>query len=225
MEITLPSNGAVVQPGKVICVGRNYAAHAAEMRAAVPPAPILFLKPPSALIGHGGRIVLPAASSDVHHEVELVAVIGRGGKDIPESKALDHVDAYAVGLDITARDLQAAAKAQGEPWTISKGFDTFAPLGPLAAAHAVGDPQGLQIRLTVNGEVRQVGHTGNMLFSVARLVAFCSSVFTLMPGDLIFTGTPEGVAPIQDGDVLEATITGLPPLRLRVRREPVMQAS
>ncbi|GIV59728.1 MAG: acylpyruvase [Rhodothermaceae bacterium] len=188
------------------------------MQSEVPEEPIVFLKPSTALVGHGGTVILPPQSQDVHHEVELVAVIGRGGKNIPEEKALEHVDAYAVGLDMTARDLQAEAKRKGQPWTVAKGFDTFAPLGPLVDARRVRDPQNLEIRLTVNGEVRQQGHTRDMVFSVARLIAYCSRIFTLLPGDLLYTGTPDGVGPVRDGDVLEAQITGFPVLRVKVRR-------
>lgn len=219
MEITLPSSGLVVRPSKLICVGRNYARHAAEMKSAVPEQPMLFLKPSTALVGHGGKVVLPAMSREVHHEVELVVVIGRGGKHIAASEALDHVDGYAVGLDMTARDLQAEAKQQGHPWSVAKGFDTFAPLGAFAPAHKVRNPQDLHIRLTVNGAVRQDGYTREMIFPVAQLIAYCSRIFTLLPGDLIYTGTPEGVGPVQEGDQLEATVDGLPTLRVKVRRE------
>ncbi len=188
------------------------------MQSDVPDEPLVFLKPSTALVGHGGTVLLPPQSQDVHHEVELVAVMGRGGKNIPESRALEHVAAYAVGLDMTARDLQALAKKKGHPWTVAKGFDTFAPLGPLVDASQVRDPQALEISLTVNGDVRQHGHTRDMIFPVARLIAYCSQIFTLMPGDLLYTGTPEGVGPVQDGDVLEARISGFPSLRVRVRR-------
>jgi len=218
MNLTLPEDGRVLRPGKLLCIGKNYAKHAAEMQSAVPEDPLIFLKPSTALVGDGGVIVLPALSADVHHEVELVAVIGRGGAGIPEREALAHVAAYAVGLDMTARDLQARAKQKGQPWSVSKGFDTFAPLGGLAPARTVPDPQDLDLRLTVNGETRQAGHTGDMVFSVATLIAYCSRIFTLEPGDLLFTGTPEGVGPVQDGDVLEAVASGLPPLRVTVRR-------
>ncbi len=219
MELTLPSSGVTVVPGKLICIGRNYAAHAAEMGAEAPEEPMIFLKPSTALVGHGGRIVLPAMSEDVHHEVELVVVLGRGGKNIPEADALDHVDAYAVGLDMTARDLQARAKSKGHPWSVAKGFDTFAPLGPLVEARKIRDPQDLEIKLVINDEVRQHGHTSRMIHTVAKLIAYASRIFTLLPGDLIFTGTPEGVGPVHDGDRLEATISGIPPLRVRVKRE------
>jgi acylpyruvate hydrolase len=218
MDITLPSTGLTTIPGKIICIGRNYAKHAAEMGSAVPDEPMLFLKPPTALVGNGGTVLLPEKSTDVHHEVELVAVIGRGGKDIPRESALEHVDGYAVGLDMTARDIQSAAKKKGHPWSVAKGFDTFAPLGEIVSAKEVGDPQELRVTLTVNGATRQDGSTADMIFSVADLVAYCSTIFTLMPGDLIYTGTPEGVGPVQDGDELVATVTGLPELRVRVKR-------
>ena len=210
----------MLRPGKLLCIGKNYARHAAEMKSAVPEEPVVFLKPATALIGHGGVVVLPAMSREVHHEVELVVVLGRGGSNISEKDALDHVGAYAVGLDMTARDLQLKAKQKGHPWSVAKGFDTFAPLGELAPAEAVPDPQALDLRLTVNGEVRQAASTSDMVFPVATLIAYCSRIFTLEPGDLLYTGTPEGVGPVEDGDVLEATATGLPLLRVEVQCAP-----
>ncbi|HYE95103.1 MAG TPA: fumarylacetoacetate hydrolase family protein [Rubricoccaceae bacterium] len=221
MDITLPVSARTVRPGKLLCIGRNYAAHVREMAdvSALPAEPVVFLKPSTALVPSGGTVVLPRQSQDVHHEVELVAVIGKGGRHIPEADALAHVEAYALGLDLTARDLQARAKAEKGPWSVAKGFDTFAPLGPLAPAADVGDPQALDLTLRVNGEVRQHGATADMIFPIARLVAYLSSVFTLEPGDLIYTGTPEGVGPVRDGDVLEATGTRLPPLTVTARSE------
>lgn len=218
MTVTLP-DGRELRPGKILCIGRNYVAHVQEMGDVAEADPVVFLKPSTALVADGGAIELPRQSSEVHHELELVAVVGTGGRHIAEDDALGHVAAYALGLDLTARDLQAQAKANKGPWSIAKGFDTFAPLGPLAPAADVGDPQALEIALTVNGEERQRGTTDHMVFSVARIVAFLSSVFTLEPGDLIYTGTPEGVGPVTDGDRLEATGTGLPPLSVTARRE------
>ena len=232
MTLTLP-DGRAVRPGKILCIGRNYAEHVREMGdVAAPPAesqggvgqPVVFLKPATALLPDGGTVVLPRQSADVHHELELVAVIGTGGRHIAESGALAHVAAYALGLDLTARDLQAAAKAAKAPWSIAKGFDTFAPLGPLFPADALGDPQAVAFELAVNGETRQAGTTADMLFPLAHLVAFLSSVFTLEPGDLIFTGTPAGVGPVRDGDVLTATGrtaagVALPPLTVTARAE------
>lgn len=219
MKISLPKSDLTLQPGKLLCIGRNYAKHAAEMKSEVPEEPIVFLKPATALVGHDGSIVLPAMSEEVHHEVELVVVLGKGGRHIPAEEAMGYVEAYAVGLDMTARDLQSVAKQKGQPWSVAKGFDTFAPLGTLVPAEAVADPHDLEITLRVNGEVRQHGHTGDMLFSIADLIAYCSRIFTLQAGDLIYTGTPEGVGPVQDGDELEAVLTGLPPLRVTVRKE------
>ena len=207
-----------VQPGKLLCIGRNYAKHAAEMKSAVPTVPMIFLKPRTALVPDGGTVVLPAMSQDVHHEVELVAVIGQGGKNIAEGDALEHVAGYAVGLDMTARDVQAEAKEKGHPWSVAKGFDTFAPLGEVVPASQVGDPQDLRITLSVNGETRQDGHTKDMIFSVARLVAYASTIFTLERGDLLYTGTPDGVGPVDHGDTLVATVDGLPALTVTVRR-------
>ncbi len=218
VQIERPGTGEAAPAGTLLCIGRNYARHAAEMKSDVPTRPMVFLKPASALVRTGEAVVLPPASQDVHHEVELVACIGTGGKNIAEEDALAHVAGYAVGLDMTARDLQSAAKEKGHPWLVAKGFDTFAPLGPLVPASEVADPQALEIALTVNGETRQHGRTCDMIFSVARLIAYCSQIFTLAPGDLLYTGTPEGVGPVAAGDELEATVTGLPPLRVSVRR-------
>jgi 2-keto-4-pentenoate hydratase/2-oxohepta-3-ene-1,7-dioic acid hydratase in catechol pathway len=218
MKITLPDSRRSLSVGKLLCIGRNYAEHADEMKSDVPDKPMVFLKPASAIIRSGDTVRLPPQSQDVHHEVELVAVIGTGGRDIPEADALDHVAAYGVGLDVTARDLQAEAKENRHPWSVAKGFDTFAPLGPLASADTVGDPQALTLRLQVNGETRQAASTHHMIFPVAELVHYCSQIFTLDPGDLLYTGTPSGVGPIEAGDELEATATGCEPLRVQVTR-------
>jgi 2-keto-4-pentenoate hydratase/2-oxohepta-3-ene-1,7-dioic acid hydratase in catechol pathway len=218
MKITLPTSGESRSIGKLLCIGRNYADHAAEMKRDVPDEPMVFLKPATAVIRSGGTVRLPAQSQNVHHEVELVAVIGTEGRNLSREEALDHVAGYAVGLDMTARDLQDEAKAQRHPWSVAKGFDTFAPLGPLAAAGAVGDPQALTLRLRRNGTPTQEASTQDMIFPVAELVAYCSKIFTLTPGDLLYTGTPSGVGPVEDGDTLEATATGLEPLTVSVSR-------
>lgn len=182
----------------------------------VPSEPWVFLKPSSVIVPTGESVVLPQRSNDVHHEVELVVLIGAQGKNIPADRSLDIVAGYAVGLDMTARDLQAAAKAARSPWSIAKGFDTFAPLGPIISVSEIEDPQDLKIQLSVNGELRQDGSTADMIFSVAELVSFCSECFTLFPGDLLFTGTPDGVGPVQDGERLIARIDGLPDLSITV---------
>ena len=216
MTLTDPSTAESVRVGKVLCIGRNYARHAEEMNSAVPKQPVVFLKPPTAIIRARESIVLPHMSSSVHHEVELVAMIGRSGKNIPEDASLEHVAAYAIGLDMTARDLQSEAKREGNPWSIAKGFDTFAPLGDLIPADKVGDPQKMTLTLKVNGVVRQDGHTKDMIFSVAHLISYCSQIFTLEQGDLLYTGTPEGVAPVVKGNRLEATSSELPSLVVTV---------
>ncbi|MGB0649798.1 MAG: fumarylacetoacetate hydrolase family protein [Rhodothermales bacterium] len=208
---------AVYRPGKLVCIGRNYAKHAAELGNAVPTRPMIFLKPASSLVASGGHMVIPSASADVHHEVELVCLIGKAGKDIREDEALDHVAGYAVGLDMTARDIQQQAKEKGHPWSVAKGFDTFAPLGEFVPSDAVPNPQDLVIQLSINGEIRQDGHTRDMIFPLVRLISYASSIFTLMPGDLLFTGTPEGVGPVASGDRLEAQVEGLPVLTVDVR--------
>ncbi len=218
MTLTLP-DGRDVRPGKILCIGRNYAAHVAEMGDVSEAEPVVFLKPTTALVADGGEVVLPRQSEDVHHELELVAVVGTPGRHIDEASALGHVAAYALGLDLTARDVQAQAKSKKGPWSIAKGFDTFAPLGPLTDAAEVPDPQALEIALAIDGHERQRGTTDHMVFSVARIVSFLSSVFTLEPGDLIYTGTPEGVGPVRDGERLHATGTGLAPLTVTARRE------
>jgi 2-keto-4-pentenoate hydratase/2-oxohepta-3-ene-1,7-dioic acid hydratase in catechol pathway len=222
MKITLPGSKDTIPIGKLLCIGRNYAKHAEEMQSDVPDEPMVFLKPASAVIRSGDSVVLPEQSSDVHHEVELVAVIGKGGSKIDREDALEHVAAYAVGLDMTARDIQTEAKKRSHPWSVAKGFDTFAPLGPLTPADQVGDVQDLTVSLRVNGETRQEATTQDMIFPVAELIHYCSQIFTLAPGDLIYTGTPDGVGPVEAGDVLEATATGCAPLRVEVegaRRE------
>ncbi|WP_263786414.1 fumarylacetoacetate hydrolase family protein [Salinibacter grassmerensis] len=218
MKIPLPTHSAPVSVGKVLCIGRNYADHAAEMDRDVPDEPMVFLKPPSALIRSGAAVQLPSQSRDVHHEVELVAVVGRKGKGIARSAALDHVAGYAVGLDMTARDLQAEAKERRHPWSVAKGFDTFAPLGPIQPVEAVGDVQDLTLQLTVNDETRQEASTRHQIFPVRELVHYCSQIFTLSPGDLLYTGTPSGVGPVQEGDRLHASATGLDPLSVSVER-------
>ena len=216
-RIEVSGSGHVFNVGKILCIGRNYAKHAAEMGGDVPRQPWVFLKPSSAMVRSGGSIVLPSQSTDIHHEIELVAVIRSRVKDIGVEKALDCVMGYAVGLDMTARDLQSEAKVARAPWSVAKGFDTFAPLGEIVSPSSVRDPQDLEIRLSINGAVRQDGTTSDMIFTVAELISYCSKCFTLYPGDLLYTGTPDGVGPVVEGDELDAKITGLPDLKMSVR--------
>lgn len=198
---------APVSPSKIICVGRNYAEHAREHDAEVPDLPLLFLKPPSAVIGPAGKIVVPPQSENVEHEAELVVVIGKTGRWIAAERALDYVFGYTIGIDVTARDLQ---RRDGQ-WTRGKSFDTFCPLGPWIETEL--DPADTLITCRVNEEMRQMASTREMVFTVAQLVAFSSTVMTLFPGDVIMTGTPAGVGPIKPGDVVEATIEGIGILR------------
>jgi 2-keto-4-pentenoate hydratase/2-oxohepta-3-ene-1,7-dioic acid hydratase in catechol pathway len=194
-------------PGKIICVGRNYAAHAKEHGAELPKVPLIFLKPPTSLIGHGQEIVLPPQSSQVEHEAELAVVIGKSGRWITPDDALSHVFGYTVANDITARDLQ---RSDGQ-WTRAKGFDTFCPVGPWIETEF--DPADAVITCHVNGEMRQMASTRDMIFNVRHLIAFASSVMTLEQGDLILTGTPAGVSPLYPGDTVEVSIEGLGTLK------------
>ena len=209
----------VVDPRKIICLGLNYRDHAAESGAPIPKEPILFSKYPTALIGHGAAIVLPRVSKEVDFEAELVIVVGTKGRHIPAETAMAYVAGYTVGHDVSARDWQL--KKDGKQWMVGKTFDTFAPLGPeLVTADEVPDPHQLPIRLRLNGTTMQDSNTSQMIFSVAQTLAYLSQVFTLEPGDLIFTGTPPGVGfarkpPLflKGGDSVEVEIEGLGLLR------------
>jgi 2-keto-4-pentenoate hydratase/2-oxohepta-3-ene-1,7-dioic acid hydratase in catechol pathway len=206
--------------GKIVAVGRNYADHAREMGGGAADPPVLFLKPPSALVPGGGAIALPSFSREVHHEVELVVRIGRGGARLSPAAAARSVDACAVGIDLTARDLQSEAKRRGEPWAVAKGFDGAAPVSEFVAIDDVGELAALELALTVNGAARQRGAIAQMTLPPAELVAFVSSRFRLEPGDLIFTGTPAGVGAVHAGDVVVATLgtaaDAAAPLRARL---------
>ncbi len=205
-----------VRPGKIICLGRNYIEHAKEMNADVPSVPVLFLKPSSALLEDGGAVHIPAFSHELHYEVEMVLLIGREGKDIRPDRAMEYVQGYAVGLDMTLRDIQSDAKKKGLPWSVSKGFDTSAPVGSFVPAETIKDPHTLDIRLSVNGMTRQQSNTRHMIFRVETMLAYISSVFTLEPGDLVFTGTPEGVGPALPGDILTAELQDVGSLTVSV---------
>ncbi len=205
-----------IQVGKIVCIGRNYAEHIRELGNQIPDKPVIFIKPASSIIGEGGTIVIPPHSSDCHHEVELAVLIGTGAKNIDANNALDHVTGYAVALDLTLRDVQSAQKEKGLPWEIAKAFDTACPLSTFVAADQIGDPQNLQIKLTVNDDVRQDGNTGEMMRSVAELIAAASAYFTLEAGDILLTGTPSGVGRIVSGDRLEAMIEKIGTLKVSV---------
>jgi acylpyruvate hydrolase len=192
--------------GKIICLGQNYAEHAKEMKFDVPTTPVFFLKPPSAIIHGGGQIILPSISNDVHHEVEMTVLIGEEGKDIHRYNAFKHVAGYGIGLDMTMRDVQAEAKKKGLPWSLAKGFDTSAPISEFVPAAQVGDPGTLNVQLVINGTVRQASSTSKLIFSVDKVIAYISQFITLERGDVIYTGTPEGVSRVEHGDKLEASL-------------------
>lgn len=193
-------------PTKVICVGRNYVAHAAEHGVEVPERPLLFMKPPSAVIGPGAAVLRPPESDRVEHEGELAVVISRRGRRITAEAAWEHVLGITCGNDVTARDLQ---RADGQ-WTRGKGFDTFCPLGPwLVTGVGPEDVRDLAVTVRVSGEERQSGRTSQMVFSVGDLVAAASAVMTLEPGDVLLTGTPAGVGPLRAGDVVDVEIQGI----------------
>ncbi|WP_457752489.1 fumarylacetoacetate hydrolase family protein [Thermococcus sp.] len=198
-----------LRPSKIVALAKNYAEHAREMESDVPERPVFFLKPPSALIGPGDPIILPRMSKRVDHEVELAVIIGKRAKRVPKEKAFDYVLGYTILLDITARDLQAEAREKGLPWSIAKGFDTFAPVGPRVVDKRELNIEGLEIGLKVNGELRQLGRTSRMVFKVPELIEYISSVMTLEPGDIIATGTPAGIGPLRHGDRIEAWIEGI----------------
>jgi 2-keto-4-pentenoate hydratase/2-oxohepta-3-ene-1,7-dioic acid hydratase in catechol pathway len=187
-------------------IGRNYAAHARELGNAIPKEPVVFLKPLSALIEDGDTILLPPESEDVQHEVEVVLLLGSGGRHLSSEQAWSLIAGYGVGIDVTARDLQRKAQSEGRPWTIAKGYDTFAPVSRFVPADRVGNPRALNFDLSVNGALRQSGNTRDMMFDCGEIIAYLSTIFTLQSGDLIFTGTPEGVAAIAAGDVLCARL-------------------
>ncbi|BCL76036.1 acylpyruvase [Jeongeupia sp. HS-3] len=203
---TIEVAGEPYRVGNIFCVARNYVAHAKEMGSQILAEPVVFIKPTSALLLEGAPIRLPSWSKDVHHEAELVVLIGEGGKDIQVADALTHVAAYALGLDLTARDVQAEAKKTGMPWTLAKGFDGAAVLSRFVPASALPAPSETSFDFYINGERRQHAETRDMAFDVATLIAWISSRFTLQAGDLIYTGTPEGVGPIRAGEQLRLTM-------------------
>ncbi len=216
--VTLPiaDSDAVFPVLRVFCVGRNYAEHAVEMgHDPDREPPFFFTKPSVAVVPGGGRLPFPVATEDLHHEIELVVALGRGGASIPVDSALDHVFGYGIGLDMTRRDIQADAKAAGRPWDMAKGFDRSAPMGALRPASAIGHPDAGPIWLRVNGELRQEGDLAQQIWKVPETIAYLSTLVELRPGDLIMTGTPKGVGRVVPGDVLEGHIDGVGELRVQ----------
>jgi len=201
------------EPTKIVCVGRNYVEHAKELGNEVPKVPLIFLKPPSSIISNGETIILPPQSAQVEHEAELVVVIGKRGRHITAENAKKIILGYTIGNDVTARDLQ---KSDGQ-WTRAKGFDTFCPFGPWIDTEF--DPSDAVVTCRVNGQMRQMASTRDMVFNVGVLIAFITSIMTLEPGDLIFTGTPAGVGELKDGDEVSVEIEGLGIIKNKVKAE------
>jgi 2-keto-4-pentenoate hydratase/2-oxohepta-3-ene-1,7-dioic acid hydratase in catechol pathway len=187
--------------GRIFCIGKNYSEHIKELSGAVPEEPVVFMKPWTSLVAPGENVKIPRHGFQLHHEVEVVFRVGTAGEDIPESEALNHIDAVTLGLDLTLRDVQASLKKNGHPWELSKAFDQSAPLGEFISLKEVNDPQHLEFSCSVNGSLRQKGNTGEMIFSLPKLVNFLSGVWHLRPGDLIYTGTPAGVGVLKSRDV------------------------
>lgn len=207
------TDGSELPVGTMYCIGRNYADHAREMGAVIVDDPIIFIKPPTAYLSNGSPIILPTFSNDVHHEVELVVVIGRDVDHISADDAWDAIAGVGIGLDLTARDVQSKAKSMGHPWSIAKSWKGSAPVSEIIPTSECGRGP-WQLELTVNGTARQSDSTASMERSVESLVSTVASIFSLRRGDCIFTGTPSGVGPVRSGDVLSASLNGNELLRV-----------
>ena len=215
--LAIANSEEVFPVNRVYCVGRNYAAHAREMGADPDrEPPFFFMKPANSIVTDGKDMAYPALSNDVHHEIEMVVAIGKGGANIAADKALDHVYGYGVGLDMTRRDLQGEAKKMGRPWDTGKAFDQSAPCGEITPVAKCGHPNKGAVQLLVNGEVRQAGDLNQLIWNIPDTIAYLSTLFTLEPGDLIFSGTPAGVGPVKKGDVLEGSVEGLVNLKTKI---------
>lgn len=190
----------------IYCIGRNYAQHAKEMGSPIPKIPLVFIKPLGTICYNGHSISLPPQSNDIHFEAEIVVAISKSGKNISHGSASDHIGGIGIGIDFTARDIQKIAKRQGHPWSIAKGFDSFAPISSFIAPDGIEDFDNLDLKLFQNGFVKQHGNSSEMIFPIPNLINFLSQIYTLHPGDLIFTGTPEGVGPVHSGDKLEVML-------------------
>jgi fumarylpyruvate hydrolase len=210
--ITLPvaESNQAFPVGRIYCVGRNYAEHAREMgHDPDREPPFFFMKPADAIVMSGATIPYPQVTKDLHHEIEMIVAIGKGGADIPVEKALDHVFGYGVGLDMTRRDLQGEAKKMGRPWEMGKAFDNSAPCTPLKTVAMVGHPAKGAVWLKVNGKVTQKGDLAEMIWNVPETISYLSKLITLRAGDIIMSGTPAGVGPVQAGDKLEGHVDGV----------------
>jgi fumarylpyruvate hydrolase len=203
---------------RIICVGRNYAAHAREMgRDPDREAPFFFMKPADTVVDDGTTVPYPPQTKNFHYEIELIVAIGQGGTDIPVDRALEHVWGYGVGIDLTRRDLQLQAREQGRPWDWGKGFDLSAPIAPLRPASKVGHLTTGRIWLSVDGAIKQDSDISKLIWPVSDIISICSRSMTLKPGDVIMTGTPEGVGPVQRGEVMTGGIEGLGEISIAVK--------
>ncbi|MDH4071766.1 MAG: fumarylacetoacetate hydrolase family protein [Gammaproteobacteria bacterium] len=219
LQTTVPVAGTDRQfpVRRIYCVGRNYEKHVAEMGHDVKRSkPFYFAKPADAIVLSGGTVDYPPRTGDLHHEIELVVAIGKAGSNVPVEAALDHVFGYAVGIDLTRRDLQHAAKEKGQPWETAKGFDQSAPITAIHPAASIGHRSSGRIWLAVNGEIRQDADLGEQIWNVQESVAELSSLFELAPGDLLYTGTPAGVGPLEPGDEVTGGIAGIDEIRIRI---------
>ncbi|MEA3465332.1 MAG: fumarylacetoacetate hydrolase family protein [Thermodesulfobacteriota bacterium] len=216
-NIRLTGNDSPIAVGKIICLARNYVAHAQELGNEVPGEPVLFIKPASSIIGAGGTVEIPDYSDDCHHEVELAVLIGKKGKKISADSAMSHVTGYGVAIDMTLRDTQAKLKEKGYPWELAKGFDTACPLSDFVPATQIDDPHNLAIQLRVNDQLRQDSTTACMINRIPDTIAFITQAFTLEPGDIILTGTPAGVGRVQSGDRMSTWIAGVGELQVDVK--------
>lgn len=203
---------------KIICVGRNYAGHAKEMSSPVPPEPVLFMKPETALLTDNRPFPYPPFSKEIHHEVELVVKISRDGKNIDDAFAHTYYDEIGIGIDFTARDIQAQCKEKGLPWEKAKAFDHSAPIGRFIPRERFPDTGNISFSLSINGNTVQKGNSREMIFSIERIISHASRFFTLKRGDLIFTGTPEGIGPVKPGDQIDAFIEGEKLLSFEVKK-------
>lgn len=215
--VRLTGTSRTCRVGKIVCVARNYYAHIRELDNEVPARPVFFIKPASSIIRDGETVVIPPWSRECHYEVELAVLIGKWGKNIPEEEALEYVEGYGVAIDMTLRDVQNELKAKGLPWEVAKGFDTACPLSDFVPAEQVADPHDLRIALQVDGELRQDSTTACMMRRIPAIIHEASSIFTLEEGDILLTGTPEGVGPVHSGSRMVAEIDNVGRLEVVVQ--------
>jgi 2-keto-4-pentenoate hydratase/2-oxohepta-3-ene-1,7-dioic acid hydratase in catechol pathway len=217
MAKTILKPGTEIIVGKIVCVGRNYDEHISEMSAERPADPVLFLKPSTSILNVGKPIILPSYSNEIHHEIELALLIEKEAKSIKSEDWKNYVAGAAIALDLTLRDHQSVAKKKGLPWSVSKGFDGACPIGSFVPLENIKNIEELKIELYVNGNLRQSGNTNQMIFSPGKLLEYISSIFTLEPGDIILTGTPSGVGPIQNGDEINGIIENIGEIKFDVK--------